>query len=306
MQAPANNSPAHNSPAISVRGLEKSYGRLRPKSVLRGVNLTVEPGMVMGLVGTNGEGKSTLINCLLGLLRSSGGEMRVFGEDPWDLSPAAKARIGYVPQEPALLPWMTVRQQLAYTAAFFPDWDANFAAELISQWGLPWDERLGPLSLGQKQKVSIVLALAHRPELLVLDEPVASLDPVARRKFLESLMHATERPEQTVLFSTHITSDLERIASHVAILKDGRIAVCEELDRLKDRVKRLRISAGQELPRSFAIGGALRTEVHGRNALVAVATVDDGLVDELRTRWGADVSVEDLNLEEIFMELHLV
>jgi ABC-2 type transport system ATP-binding protein len=292
-------------PVIHVHGLEKSYGRLRQKLVLKGVDLAVSPGTVMGLVGTNGEGKSTLIKCLLGLLRSSGGEMRVFGEDPWDLSPATKARIGYVPQEPALLPWMTVRQQLAYAAAFFPTWDAKFAAELVCQWDLPWDERVGPLSLGQKQKVAIVLALAHRPELLMLDEPVASLDPVARRKFLESLMQATADGERTVLFSTHITSDLERIASHVAILKDGRIAVCEELDQLKDRVKRLRILAGQELPRSFAVGGALRTEINGRSALVAMASVEDGLVEELRTRWNADVSVEDLNLEEIFMELHL-
>jgi ABC-2 type transport system ATP-binding protein len=292
-------------PVIDIRGLQKSYGRLHQKSVLKGVDLTVSRGMVLGLVGTNGEGKSTLIKCLLGLLKRSGGEIRVFGEDSWNLSPESKARIGYVPQEPALLPWMTVRQQLTYTAAFFPNWDTNFAADLVSQWGLPWDERVGPLSLGQKQKVAIVLALAHRPELLILDEPVASLDPLARRKFLESLMKATEHGEQTVLFSTHITSDLERVASHLALLKDGRIAICDELDRLKDRVKRLRISAGQDLPRSFAIGGALRTEVNGRTALVAMATMEDGLVEELRTRWAADVSVEDLNLEEIFMELHL-
>lgn len=151
-----------------------------------------------------------------------------------------------------------------------------------------------------------MLALAHHPELLVLDEPVASLDPIARRRFLESLMESIEDGKRTVLFSTHITSDLERIASHVAILKDGQIAVCEELDHLKDRVKRLRISAGEDLPRSFAIGGALRTEIQGRSALVAMASVDDGLVQELRSRWNADVAVEDLNLEEIFMELHLV
>ena len=290
---------------IQVRNLHKSYGRPGTKSVLNGVDLTVSPGMVLGLVGTNGEGKSTLIKCLLGLLRTTSGEIRVFGENPWNLSAASKARIGYVPQEPALLPWMTVRQHLAYTAAFFPTWDAGLAAELVERWRLPAGERIGPLSLGQKQKVSIVLALAHRPKLLVLDEPVASLDPVARRQFLESLMEVAESEENTVLFSTHITSDLERIASHLAMLKDGRIVLCDELDQLKDRVKRIRISAGMDLPRTFAIGGALRTEVHGRNALVALATVDDGLVDELRTRWNADVSVEDLNLEEIFVEMQI-
>lgn len=292
-------------PIIEVRGLQKSYSR-RQKAVLQGVDLTVTSGTVLGLVGTNGEGKSTLIKCLLGLLKPSGGEIRVFGEDPWNLSPKNKARIGYVPQEPALLPWMTVRQQLAYAAAFFPSWDSNFAAELTRQFGLPCDDRVGQLSLGQKQKVAIVLALAHRPELLILDEPVASLDPVARRRFLESLMKMTENDEQTILFSTHITSDLERVASHLAMLKDGSIAVCDELDHLKDRVKRLRISAGEDLPNWFAIGGALRTEVQGHTALVAMASVNDGLVQELRTRWNADVSVEDLNLEEIFVEMQLV
>lgn len=290
---------------IQVRNLHKSYGRSRSKAVLKGVDLTVSPGMVLGLVGTNGEGKSTLIKCLLGLLRTTSGEIRVFGEDAWNLSAASKARIGYVPQEPALLPWMTVRQHLAYTAAFFPTWDAAFAAELVDRWRLPGNERIGPLSLGQKQKVSIVLALAHRPKLLILDEPVASLDPVARRQFLESLMQAAESEDNTILFSTHITSDLERIASHLAMLKDGQIVLCDELDHLKDRVKRIRISAGTDLPRSFAIGGALRTEVHGRNALVALASVEEGLVDELRTRWNADVSVEDLNLEEIFVEMQI-
>jgi ABC-2 type transport system ATP-binding protein len=144
--------PVNNLPVIHIRGLQKSYGRFQAKAVLKGVDLTIPAGTVLGLVGTNGEGKSTLIKCLLGLLKPTGGEMRVFGEDPWDMSPATKARIGYVPQEPVLLPWMTVRQQLAYAAAFYPSWDHDFAADLICRWKLPWDERVGPLSLGQKAK----------------------------------------------------------------------------------------------------------------------------------------------------------
>jgi ABC-2 type transport system ATP-binding protein len=291
-------------PVIQIRDLHKSYGWFHPKPVLKGIDLTIPRGVVMGLVGTNGEGKSTLVKCLLGLLRASSGQMCVFGEDPWNLSAAAKARIGYVPQEPLLLPWMTVRQSMFYTAAFYPTWDHAYAEDLAGQWGLPRNERVGSLSLGQKQKVSLVLALGHRPELLVLDEPVASLDPLARRKFLESLVKAAEDGAHTMLFSTHITSDLERVASHLAILKGGRILFCDELDVLKERVKRLRISAGQDLPSSFAVGGALRTEVRGRNALVAVSTVSEGLLDDLRTRFDAEISVEDLNLEEIFVEMH--
>lgn len=289
---------------IRVEALHKSYGMRHSKAVLKGVDLVVPAGVVMGLMGTNGEGKSTLIKCLLGLLKRTSGEIRVFGEDPWDLSAKAKARIGYVPQEPALLPWMTLNQLTFYTAAFYPKWDDDFALDLVQQLGVPRDERLGNLSLGQRQKAAIVLAMGHHPELLVLDEPVASLDPLARRRFLESLVAISENEQRTVLFSTHIASDLERVASHLAILQGGKTIFCDELDVLKDHMKRLRISAASDIPRSFTVEGALRTEVQGRNALVAVPLVDEALLEDLRTRWSAEVSVEDLNLEEIFVEMN--
>src|SRR5262249_45025944 len=156
--------------------LFKAYGWGEGRPVLKGVDLDVPRGTVMGLVGTNGEGKTTLIKCLLGLLRITSGVARVFNEDPWDLSAGAKARIGYVPQEPALLPWMTLAQSMFYASAFYPAWDHAFAEAMAGQLALPRDERLGTLSLGQRQKAGIVLALGHRPELLILDEPVASLD----------------------------------------------------------------------------------------------------------------------------------
>ena len=158
--------------------------------------------------------------------------------------------------------------------------------------------------IGQLQTLAIVLALGHEPELLILDEPVASLDPTARREFLRTILEIIDDPRRTVLFSTHITSDLERVASRVAILRDGRIAFHGELDELKDRVKRLRIAAGRDLPASFAVPGALHAEVSGATATVSVDEFDEQLVDSLRQTWQAEVAVEDLNLEEIFVELH--
>src|SRR4051794_38591658 len=158
---PAAGAPPEAPPVILVRDLHKSYGRFRSKHVLRGVNLAVPRGVVMGLVGTNGEGKSTLIKCLLGLLRISSGEARGFGEDPWNLSGEARARLGYVPQEPVLFPWMTGRQTLTYAAAFYPTWDTAYARGLVEQWSLPWDERIGAFSLGQRQKAALVLAMGH-------------------------------------------------------------------------------------------------------------------------------------------------
>ncbi len=286
---------------VQASGLCRQFGQIQ---VLQDLDLSIQRGMVVGLLGTNGSGKSTLIKCLLGLLRSSGGTARLFGEDPWTLSGAAKARLGYVPQDVKLYPWMTVSQVISYTAAFYPKWDMAFTQDLVQRWDLPADRRVGPLSPGQVQKLGLILALGHRPELLVLDEPVAALDPIARREFLKSLLEVTQDEQHTVLFSTHITSDLERVASHVALLKEGKLALFEELDAIKDRVKRLRITAATPLPRSFAVEGALRTEVEGQTALVAATNVSDPMLDDLRSRWQAEVVVEDLNLEEIFLELH--
>jgi ABC-2 type transport system ATP-binding protein len=288
-------------PVIDARGVTKQFGR---REVLHGVDLIVPHGAVVGLVGTNGAGKSTFIKCLLGLLRPTSGTIRLLGEEPWTLSAAAKARLGYVPQTVQLYPWMRVDQIIRYVAAYYPQWDAAWIDELVRRWDLPKDHRVGPLSPGQLQKLALVLALGHRPGLLVLDEPVASLDPVARREFLRSLLELTADEEHTVLFSTHITSDLERVASHIAVLRDGKIALFDELDAVKDRVKRLRVASRADLPQHFAIRGALRTQVDGRNALVAVADLDDALVREVESNWQAEVSVEDLNLEDIFLELH--
>ena len=288
-------------PVIMIQQLKKSFGS---KDVLQGVDLNVPAGAVVGLVGTNGSGKSTLIKCLLGLLRPTAGTISLLGEEPWNLSASAKSRLGYVPQIVRLYPWMKVKHVVAYTSAFYDSWDAAWVETLLDRWELPREHRIAPLSPGQLQKLALVLALGYRPELLVLDEPVASLDPVARREFLRSLLELCQDERHTVLFSTHITSDLERVASHLAILKHGRIVLFDELDAVKDRVKRLRVTAANDLPPDFSVRGALRSEIKANQALVAVADLDDDLVREVRDKWHADVAVEDLNLEDIFLELH--
>ena len=222
-----------NSPVITCRDVTKNFGETE---VLKGINLEIPHGSIVGLLGTNGSGKSTLIKCLLGLLGISSGAATVCGEDPWDLSPETKNQLGYVPQLIKLYPWMRVSQVIAYTGVFYDDWDAEHCKTLMKQWELDGSKWIKTLSGGQLQRLAIILALGHKPSLLILDEPAASLDPVGRRSFLKSLLEGNAEGEQTVLFSTHITSDLERVASHVAFLEDGRVEFFGELEELKDRV----------------------------------------------------------------------
>jgi ABC-2 type transport system ATP-binding protein len=218
--------------AIEIRGLVKSYGK---KEVLTGLDVSVPKGSVLGLLGTNGSGKTTLIKCALGLIRPQSGEARLLGESAWSLSGEAKARIGYVPQVIGLYPWMKVRHLIDYTAAFYPNWNHAMVADFVREWSIPLEDRIQPLSVGQQQKVAILLALGHEPELLILDEPAASLDPLARRQFLQTIIDLAEPGKRTVLFSTHITSDLERVADSVAILKSGQIAWHGLLEDLKEQ-----------------------------------------------------------------------
>lgn len=292
-----------NSPVIQVVNATK---RFKDHMVLDGLDFEIPQGSVVGLLGKNGSGKTTLLKLLLGLLKLDSGISKVYGEDSWDLSAEVKARIGYVPQEIQLYDWMKVKQILKYTAAFYPAWNSELVQKLIDEWEIDLRKRTGLLSVGQKQKLAIILALGYQPDLLILDEPVASLDPVARRDFLRTILEIAQDESRTILFSTHITSDLERVADRVAVMKDGKIVSHGNLDDLKDQVKRLRIVSTSELPESFAVPGELRSEISGQQALVSVSNANAQLIEELQSTWDAQVTVEDLSLEEIFLEMHHV
>jgi ABC-2 type transport system ATP-binding protein len=285
---------------IETRELKKQFDK---NPVLTGIDLSMEAGQVVGLLGTNGSGKTTLLKCLLGLLRPTSGTSAVFGENSWDLSASAKGRLGYVSQEFALLPWMNVRTMTEYTGAFYENWDKSYVDLLLKEWNLDEKARVATLSVGQRQKLAVILALGHHPELLILDEPVASLDPVARRQFLKSLIEFTEDEENTILFSTHITSDLERVASHVVFLDEGKVGFKEELDELKNRVKRVRISGVANLEQKLNFPGIIRADYQETHALLTVKDHNVQQMNSLAVELNATITVEDLNLEEIFLEL---
>ncbi len=218
-------------PSVVIDDLSLAYGG---QAVLRQLRWRLQPGQVVGLLGRNGAGKTTLLEALLGLRDAQAGEVRLFGQPATQLDDAARARIGYVPQASDLFGELRADELLAYFRSFYPRWNAAKVEALLGRWAVPRDVEIGLLSGGQQQRLSIIRALAHEPDLLVLDEPVASLDPLARRDFLRELVEQVLDRGTTVVFSTHILSDLERVAFNVAFLQQGRIGVQAPLDELLD------------------------------------------------------------------------
>lgn len=282
---------------LHAEGITKSFSG---HAVLNGLDWDVKPGQVIGLLGRNGSGKSTLIECLLGLREVDAGAVSVYGEDVADLSEATRARIGYVPQASDLFEWLSPDQMLAYFKALYPRWNDGKVESLLARWGFDQAMRsrqIGKLSGGERQRLSIIRALAHDPSLLVLDEPVSALDPVGRRDFLRELIDSVIERDTTVIFSTHILTDLERVALDVAFLKDGKIALQGSLDTLLDKARRVvgPTSVIETLAQPRAWG---RMQRSGDTS--SFVTLDGG--DELAAREPA-VRAASMSLEDLFVEV---
>ncbi len=286
---------------VTISDVGKRFGA---RAALTDVSTRVEAGDVIGILGKNGAGKTTLLEVLLGFSPASAGSVTIFGEDCLSLSSSAKSRIGFVPQQDELLGMLTGRQQLAITAAFHRSWDHSLIQQLLTEWAVPTEQRIQTMSVGERQKLSVLTALGHHPELLVLDEPVASLDPIARRQFLAQLFDASEGQKRAVLFSSHIVSDLERAATKIWIIKEGRLYWQGDTDALKESVVRVHVRSSKPLPQNLAIANAITVHVQGGYATAAVTQWGPEVRDGIASRLQADVEVEPLGLEEIFIELH--
>lgn len=216
---------------IEVSELTRRFGS---KMALADVSLTLPRGAVYGLVGANGAGKTTLIKHILGLLRAESGSVRVFGIDPVANPVAVLSRIGYLSEENDLPGWMRVEELIRYSRAFYPGWDDAYAEELRQTFALDPAAKIKTLSKGQKARTGLLIALAYRPELLVLDEPSSGLDPIVRRDILGAVIRTTAQEGRTVLFSSHLLDEVEQVADHVTMISAGRIVLSATLSEIKE------------------------------------------------------------------------
>jgi ABC-2 type transport system ATP-binding protein len=285
--------------ALFTENLTRDYGG---PPVLRGLNMKVRRGSVYGFLGRNGSGKTTAIKTLAGLIRPTSGTARVLGRDPWTFGAGERRRLGYLSEKQTLPPLMRVAKLVRFCAQFYPQWDHALCDGLLARFDLPQERRVHRLSLGQQRLLGFVLAIAPRPDVLLLDEPAANLDVVARREFLDQILELIRDGEKTVLFSTHILSDVEREADQVGILSDGRLIVDQGLDDLKETVRQVRFFGFRgELP--ARIPGALSVRRERGEMLAVLDTGPQGRLDTLTAQWGCQAEIRDLSLEDLFIEL---
>lgn len=221
---------------IEIQNLSRSFD---DRQALHNLSLTVPRGGVFGLIGGNGAGKTTLIRHLLGMLKAQQGSVRVFDLDPVAAPAAVLGRVGYLSEDRDLPNWMRLQDLLRYTQAFYPAWDSAYAEELRQNFDLNPTVRVKSLSRGQRARAGLLIALAHRPELLVLDEPSSGLDPVVRRDILGSIIRTVADDGRTVLFSSHLLDEVERVADRVAIIHEGRILLTSAMEQLRESHRRL-------------------------------------------------------------------
>jgi len=289
---------------LEFRDIYRSYGH--GEEVLSGVTFSVETGQVVGLLGKNGAGKTTLIHIAMGMMRAQEGSVRVLGLDPEKDPVAMKSRVGFVSEDQVLPPAMRVKQVIGLHRDLYPTWDAELEGRLRERFSFSDRARVKSLSKGEARQVALLCAVAHRPELLILDEPAGGLDPAARREFLETSIDLLSEGGTSILFSSHHMTDVERMADRIVLLHDRSVLIDAELDTLRESytVAVMPVNAGIDPGTVAASASCLR--IHERQG--TLRAVFKGDVEATRALLERELAVQDASvaqvpLEELFVEL---
>jgi len=283
---------------VDVNDLSRSFG---DKVALDGVSFSATAGQVHGLVGANGAGKTTLLKHLIGLLRARSGSVRVFGRDPVRDPVGVLSRVGYLSEERELPEWMRVDELMRYTQAFHPTWDATYARELLESFALDPSRKVKELSKGMRAQAGLIAAVAHRPELLILDEPSSGLDAIVRRDILDAIVRAVADDGRTVIFSSHLLDEVERMSDHVTLMHQGRVTLSGALDEVRRQYQRSRVHFAENFVQPPVLETALLIEGGGRAWSVVHSGSPEKFRQSVLARGGEVVESRDATLEEIFM-----
>lgn len=289
-------------PAITASDLAKSF---QETIAVNGLDLSVPRGSIYGLIGRNGAGKTTVLRMLMGLLKPQRGTAMVLGHELWTAPREVRQRVAYVSQEQQLPPAKSTAELCLELSRLYDRWDFALAGKLAKRFAIRVEAPMAALSGGDQRKVAVLLAFSASPDVLILDEPAAGLDPIARRKLMEEIVDFLgDGGERTVLFSTHIIEDLERVAEHVGIMDRGRMLAAGRLEDLQSGVRRVQvIFNGPTVPDGFRIPGAMRSKSEGP-VFTAVARIESpNQLNEIRAIPGVRVADFPLGLQDLFIEL---
>ncbi len=286
--------------AIELNAVTKRFAR---QTAVDQLTLRIPTGTALGFLGQNGAGKTTTIKMLMGLLRPDAGTANVLGHDPVADSLDVRRRVGYVPEQQFIHRWMRVREAVRFCRTFFPTWNDKLCTDLLNRFALDPKKQVKHLSKGMAVKLSLVLALSHEPEVLLLDEPMAGLDPIAREELIEGILQVLCDRAVTLVFSSHTLSDVQRLANVIGIIHEGKLLVNCPVDELLAKTKRIRAVLADGTTPAGPPNSAIWQRVQNREWLVTVNDFTDDTIPRLRAANQLEtVEVMDLGLEEIFKD----
>jgi ABC-2 type transport system ATP-binding protein len=283
---------------LQARHLCKSFGR---KKVLNDFNLSLEEGKVYGLLGKNGEGKTTLIRMIMGIIPGDKGQIRYKGNEIKFNQSLYKKEVGYIPEESIFFGWMTIKELMSFNSSFYPKWNENKAKELLDRFDLEGNLKIKNLSRGMKLKLGLIVAISAEPELLILDDPTSGMDVPTRHDFLKGIIREILDEGTSILFSSHLVHELEGIIDHLGILHNGNLVLEENFEKVKNDAKKVHLVFDVSVPDGIDIPGMLTKQIDGNKCDLGFYPWSEEVKGELEALLPTKMDVEPMTLEEIFI-----